>query len=80
VGRHSHDGGVGFYPRWARYGAKPFSRIYEGGVFTLELGVRSQFGYISVEEEILVTADGCEWLAPPQKAMILIPPQGHGRP
>ena len=23
VGRHSHDGGVGFYPRWERYGDKP---------------------------------------------------------
>jgi Xaa-Pro aminopeptidase len=73
VGRHSHDGGVGFYPRWDRYGAKPYGQIYEGGVFTLELGVRSEFGYVGIEEEILVTADGCEWFAPPQKALILIP-------
>jgi Xaa-Pro aminopeptidase len=73
VGRYAHDGGVGFYPRWERYGDKPYGRIVEGNVFTLELGVRSEFGYISVEEEILVTADGCEWLAPPQKSLILIP-------
>ncbi len=78
VGRHSHDGGVGFYPRWERYGDKPYGCIYEGGVFTLELGVRSEFGYIGLEEEILVTADGCEWLWPPQKAPILIPPGGRG--
>jgi Xaa-Pro aminopeptidase len=75
VGRHSHDGGVGFYPRWERYGEKPYGRIYEGGVFTLELGVRSEFGYISVEEEILITANGCEWFAPPQKSLILVPPR-----
>lgn len=72
VGRYAHDGGVGFFPRWERYGDKPYGRIVEGNVFTLELGVRSEFGYISVEEEILVTADGCEWLAPPQKSLILI--------
>lgn len=75
VGRHSHDGGVGFYPRWARYGTKPYGQIYEGGVFTLELGVRSEFGYIGLEEEILITADGCEWFSPPQKSIILIPPR-----
>jgi Xaa-Pro aminopeptidase len=74
VGRHSHDGGIGFYPRWARYGAKPYGQVYEGGVFTLELGVRSEFGYIGLEEEILITAGGCEWLAPPQKSLILLPP------
>lgn len=75
VGRYAHDGGTGFYPRWERYGDKPYGRIAEGQVFTLELGVRSEFGYISLEEEILVTADGCEWFSPPQKELLLIPPQ-----
>jgi Xaa-Pro aminopeptidase len=75
VGRHSHDGGVGFYPRWERYGEKPYGHVYEGGIFTLELGVRSEFGYIGIEEEILITANGCEWLAPPQKSLILVPPR-----
>jgi len=73
VGRYAHDGGVGFYPRWERYGNKPYGRIMAGQVFTLELGVRSEFGYISLEEEILVTAAGCEWFVPPQKALMLIP-------
>lgn len=75
VGRYAHDGGVGFYPRWERYGDKPYGRIAEGQVFTLELGVRSEFGYISLEEEILVTANGCEWFSPPQKALMLVPYQ-----
>jgi Xaa-Pro aminopeptidase len=75
VGRYAHDGGVGFYPRWERYGDKPCGTIYEGGVFTLELGVRSEHGYIGLEEEIVITEDGCEWLAPPQTAPWLIPPE-----
>jgi Xaa-Pro aminopeptidase len=73
VGRYAHDGGVGFYPRWERYGSKPYGRISEDWVFTLELGVRSEFGYISLEEEILITANGCEWFSPPQKALLLVP-------
>lgn len=73
VGRYAHDGGMGFYPRWERYGNKPYSQIAENGVFTLELGVRSEFGYISLEEEILVTATGCEWFSPPQQALMLVP-------
>jgi Xaa-Pro aminopeptidase len=74
VGRYAHDGGTGLYPQWERYGTKPFGRISEGQVFTLELGIRSEFGYISLEEEILVTANGSEWFTPPQKDLMLIPP------
>lgn len=72
VGRHSHDGGVGFYPRWERYGNKPYGAIPTGGIYTLELGIRSEFGYIGLEEEILITETGCEWLFAPQKSLILI--------
>jgi Xaa-Pro aminopeptidase len=72
VGRYAHDGGVGFYPRWERYGSKPYGTISVGQIFTLELGVRSQFGYISLEEEIIITENGCEWIVPPQKEIWLI--------
>ncbi len=72
VGRYAHDGGVGFYPRWERYGTKPYGTIMAGQIFTLELGVRSEFGYISLEEEILITEDGCEWLSLTQKEIWLI--------
>jgi Xaa-Pro aminopeptidase len=75
VGRYAHDGGTGFYPRWERYGDKPYGQIAAGQVFTLELGVRSEFGYISLEEEILVTADGYEWFSPPQRELMLVPSQ-----
>ena len=72
VGRYAHDGGVGFYPRWERYGTKPYGTIMAGQIFTLELGVRSPFGYISLEEEVLITESGCEWIVPPQKTIWLI--------
>ena len=72
VGRYCHDGGTGFYPRWERYGTKPYGTIMPGNVFTLELGIRSQFGYIALEEEIIVTEDGYEWMSPPQKELLLI--------
>ncbi len=72
VGRYAHDGGTGFYPRWERYGTKPYGTIHAGNVFTLEFGVRSPYGYISLEEEILITEDGYEWISPPQKELLYI--------
>jgi Xaa-Pro aminopeptidase len=72
VGRAVHDGGVGFYPRWERYGDKPYGTIDAGMVLTLELGVRTRYGYISLEEEVLVTADGYEWIGQPQEELWLI--------
>lgn len=72
VGRYAHDGGTGFYPRWERYGSKPYGIIQPGNVFTLEFGVRTPYGYISMEEEILVTEGGYEWMSPPQKELMYI--------
>jgi hypothetical protein len=31
---------------------------------------------VSLEEEILVTEDGAEWMWPPQREIILIKPEG----
>jgi Xaa-Pro aminopeptidase len=72
VGRYAHDGGVGFYPRWERYGKKPYGRVAAGQVFTLEFGVRTEWGYISIEEMIVLRENGAEWLVPPQKELWLV--------
>lgn len=72
VGRAVHDGGTGLLPRWERYGDTPYGIVEENQVFTIELGVQTEAGYIGLEEDVLVTADGVEWLAPPQRELMLV--------
>jgi len=72
IGRHTHDGGPLLGPRWPRYGEMPYNKIEEGAVYTLELGVMTEYGYVSQEDEVLVTSDGCEWFSKPQDAIYLI--------
>ena len=68
LGRSAHDGGTTLAPRWDRYGSSPFGRVEEGNVFTLEYGAAVPGrGYIGLEEDVLVTADGIEWLSTPQR-------------
>lgn len=73
VGRMAHDGGVLLGPRWDRYGQAPLGAVEPGNVFTLELGtfVRDR-GFIGLEEEVLVTDDGLEWLSKPQRKLWLV--------
>lgn len=72
VGRAVHDGGTGLLPRWERYGDTPYGIVEENQVFTIELGVQTDAGYIGLEEDVLVTKTGIEWLAPPQRELILV--------
>jgi Xaa-Pro aminopeptidase len=73
LGRAAHDGGTVLAPRWDRYGAAPFGIVEEGNVFTLEYGTAVPGrGYIGLEEDVLVTADGIEWLSTPQRTLWLV--------
>lgn len=72
VGRAVHDGGTGLLPRWERYGETPYGVVEENQVYTIELGVQTDAGYIGLEEDVLVTPHGVEWLAPPQRELILV--------
>lgn len=72
VGRAVHDGGTGLLPRWERYGETPYGIVEENQVYTIELGVQTDAGYIGLEEDVLVTKEGVEWLALPQRELILI--------
>lgn len=72
VGRHAHDGGPLLGPRWPRYGETPYYTIEEGVVFTLELGVMTEHGYIGLEDEVLTTSDGCIWFSQPQEEIYLL--------
>ena len=63
VGRVAHDGGVTLGPRWERYGKSPFKKVQANEVYTLELGViMPTRGYLGIEEMVLVTDNGLEWL------------------
>jgi Xaa-Pro aminopeptidase len=73
LGRAAHDGAVLLGPRWDRYGQSPFGVIEAGNVFTLELGVVvPERGYLGLEEDVLVTANGLEWLSKPQRKLWLV--------
>ena len=73
LGRSAHDGGTTLAPRWDRYGSSPLGLVEEGNVFTLEYGTAVPGrGYIGLEEDVLVTADGIEWLSTPQREPWLV--------
>jgi Xaa-Pro aminopeptidase len=73
VGRTVHDGSSLLGPRWERYGDTPNMEVEAGNIFTLELGVKvPNRGYISLEEDVLVTAAGLDWLSKPQTAITCV--------
>ncbi|NJM08935.1 aminopeptidase P family protein, partial [Candidatus Gracilibacteria bacterium] len=59
-------------PRWPRYGDAPLHTVEVGNVFTLELGVNTAAGYIGIEEDVVVTENGCEFLSNFQRELILV--------
>jgi len=73
VGRFAHDGTALLGPAWEKYANKPFEPIEENMVFTIEprLTVPGR-GIVTVEEMVLVTAVGADYLAEPQRELILI--------
>jgi Xaa-Pro aminopeptidase len=72
LGRAVHDGGTLLGPPWPKYGQTPEGIVEVGNVFTLELGVTTSAGYVGLEEDVLVTPAGCEFLSsfPPQPTLL----------
>lgn len=74
IGRTVHDGATLLGPRWERYGKTPFGIVEAGNCFTLELGVQVPgYGLVSLEEDVVVTETGYEWLGKPQTEIIVVP-------
>ncbi len=72
VGLATHDGGPLLGPRWPRYGDSPMRPIEPGSVYTLELGVATERGFIGLEDEVLVSSAGADYISPAQKALIIV--------
>jgi len=73
VGRFAHDGTALLGPKWEKYAQKPLQKLEEGMVFTIEprLTVAGR-GVVTIEEMVLVTKAGAEWMGRPQKAIVLV--------
>jgi Xaa-Pro aminopeptidase len=71
LGRTAHDGSTLLGPRWERYGETPYGKVEVGQVYTLELGVTTEAGILALEEDVIVTESGCEFLEEPQKSLWL---------
>ena len=73
VGRFAHDGTALLGPAWEKYAQRPFVPLEEGMVFTLEPRLTvAGCGVATVEEMVVVTADGAEFLSNAQTTLRLI--------
>lgn len=72
VGRSAHDGAALLGPDWERYGKLPFIPLEAGQVFTIEPRLYLEQGVVTIEEMVVITKDGAEWLSKPQKKIYLI--------
>ncbi len=67
LGRMAHDGGAVLGPRWEKYAGICEMPVAVNNIFTLELHVIvPERGMVSLEEDVLVTPNGVEYLSHPQ--------------
>lgn len=73
LGKVAHDGGALLSPRWERYGNLPYLRLEENQVFTIEPRLTIEgYGIATIEEEVVITNDGCEFISPRQDKIYLV--------
>ncbi len=73
IGRSVHDGAAIVGPKWKRYGLMPEIPLEQDNTFTVELGIElPDIGYVGLEEDLVVTANGGEFLCPVQKELAFI--------
>ena len=73
VGREAHDGAGGLFPKWEKYGKLPYLKAETGQAYTIEPRVTCDgYGVATIEEEVVVTEGGCEFISPRQMELYIV--------
>lgn len=73
LGRVAHDGGALLGPLWEKYGDSPNQKLEIGQIFTIEPGLPvNGYGYLGLEEDVVMTKSGAEYFHEPQKGIVLL--------